>query len=317
MKYDIKLDINIFEHIISLRESLEKINIIPWVNNVFGYNQFNKTTESMNIFPLSSYEQCNNFEELKQEKKREGLSIKEIYNEIQTKISLLTMGITPIQLFKTIHPTKNIFTKKTTSIFSEEYSSTKTIKRLNNNNVAERGNSTISIASTNIINIISDNNKNKKTRASSLEFLSVSSFINSYLDLSKYEYITKINNNPNIYTLNSNLEEKILIKSPKLLIISPENSKNLQESQEPLQFAVNSRKKQIKIEPYNNICCEIAQNIYCFCRYIDGTLQIKNGSINFSYKWKYIITSVENYSYEYQMNDKNILIFKNKILFGD
>ena len=48
-----------------MRQTLEKVNIIPWIDNIFGYNQLSDSQEIINIFPLSSYEQKNNYEEKK------------------------------------------------------------------------------------------------------------------------------------------------------------------------------------------------------------------------------------------------------------
>ena len=48
-----------------MRHALEKFNIIPWIDNIFGCNQLNENKNTINIFPLSSYEQKNNYEEKK------------------------------------------------------------------------------------------------------------------------------------------------------------------------------------------------------------------------------------------------------------
>ena len=107
----------IFEFIINMRQTLEKSNIIPWVNNVFGYNQLNENEDLINIFPLSSYEQKNNFEAEKKRLEKEGKSKKEIIIQIKNNICLLSMGITPAQLFKTNHPIKNTTSRRLYSFF--------------------------------------------------------------------------------------------------------------------------------------------------------------------------------------------------------
>ncbi|MBQ1808740.1 MAG: hypothetical protein IIZ87_04345, partial [Selenomonas sp.] len=48
-----------------LYQLLERANISPWIDNIFGCNQINQTDDLINIFPRTSYEQFNNFEEKK------------------------------------------------------------------------------------------------------------------------------------------------------------------------------------------------------------------------------------------------------------
>ena len=107
----------IIEFIINLRQKLEKANIIPWIDNIFGSNQTNEDDEVINIFPLSSYEQFNNFEEMKKKLEKKGMAIKEILREIKANIDLLSLGVTPVQLFKANHPLKNITSKRLFSFF--------------------------------------------------------------------------------------------------------------------------------------------------------------------------------------------------------
>ena len=126
----------IFEFIIHMRQILEKSNIIPWVNNVFGYNQLNENDDLINIFPLSSYEQINNFEAAKKQLEKEGKSKNEILDEIKNKISLLSMGITPAQLFKTNHPLKNTASKRLYSFFDGSMNSDKILKSLSHKNLS-------------------------------------------------------------------------------------------------------------------------------------------------------------------------------------
>lgn len=107
----------IVEFIINLRQRLEKANIIPWIDNIFGSNQTNENDENINIFPLSSYEQFNNFEEMKKKLEKKGMALKEILREIKSNIDLLSLGVTPVQLFKANHPLKNITSKRLFSFF--------------------------------------------------------------------------------------------------------------------------------------------------------------------------------------------------------
>ena len=112
----------IIEFIINLRNLLETKELAPWINNIFGYKQINENYESFNCFPKYSYEQFNNFEKLKEEiNEDKNKNIKpEIINDmiknIKNKIEMLTLGLTPSQLFKSPHPYKeNNNTKEKTN----------------------------------------------------------------------------------------------------------------------------------------------------------------------------------------------------------
>ena len=93
----------IIEMIINLRQLLEKRDIIPWVDNIFGFNQDpenNINSEVYNIFAASSYEQNNDYEAMKIRLKEEGMNPDEIINQIKNSLNLLSLGICPVQLFK-------------------------------------------------------------------------------------------------------------------------------------------------------------------------------------------------------------------------
>ena len=96
----------IIEFVINLRQLLEKRDIIPWVNNIFGYNVYNENNnnncEIYNRFPASSYQENNDYESLKIKLKEEGETKSQIINDIKNRLTLLSLGICPIQLFK--HP---------------------------------------------------------------------------------------------------------------------------------------------------------------------------------------------------------------------
>ena len=116
--FDTNDESGIFEFIVNMRQLLEKSNIIPWIDNIFGCNQINKSEDLINIFPLSSYEQFNNFEEKKKKLEKKGTNKKDIINQIKENICLLGLGISPIQLFKVNHPMKlNMLSKRTYSYF--------------------------------------------------------------------------------------------------------------------------------------------------------------------------------------------------------
>jgi hypothetical protein len=109
---------SIVEYIINLRNILEKKELSPWINNIFGSNQISEDIKDYNMFPTYSYEQFNNFEKEKEminEDKSQNVNVK-IINEklksIKSKMEMLSLGLTPIQLFKYPHPEKEKNSKK-------------------------------------------------------------------------------------------------------------------------------------------------------------------------------------------------------------
>ena len=91
-----------FEFIFSLRNLLEKSEISPWIDNIFGVCQLSESEDHPNSFPLYSYEDKCEFEKIKQKQ----IPLKEKIREIEEKISLLKLGITPAKLFNKIHQGK-------------------------------------------------------------------------------------------------------------------------------------------------------------------------------------------------------------------
>ena len=81
---------------------LEKVNIIPWVDYIFGYYQEvkNNNSDIYNAFPPAAYEKNNNYELKKQLLKKEGKSESEIIKEIKNDMDMMSIGIIPMQLFK-------------------------------------------------------------------------------------------------------------------------------------------------------------------------------------------------------------------------
>ena len=111
----------IAETIINYRQLLEKRDIIPWVDNIFGCNQYVENDNKIyNIFPLTSYEQNNNYELLKKKWKEKGSSDSEIINQIKDKLNLIGLGICPVQLFK-----NQLKKRKSIYLSSKEYSLSK------------------------------------------------------------------------------------------------------------------------------------------------------------------------------------------------
>ena len=266
----------IIEFIITMRQALEKFNIIPWIDNIFGCNQLNENQNIINIFPLSSYEQKNNYEEKKKILEKEGKTKKEIFRTIKNEICILSLGITPVQIFKTNHPLKSTNSKRLGSFFDSG---------LNN-----------SINSEKIVKSLAHNN--------------LTNFINKYMN-NKY-HIFCINNE------NNNFGMKLIIKSKKnIYTLKMYNNENNNKNNLIIKYEL-WKKKQIKIEPFSKICCELSHDIFCFCRYIDNVIHIKSEKENFIYQYKCIITSLEFFSYNETKNQTtNNLNCKNEILFGD
>ena len=268
----------IIEYIITMRQALEKLNIIPWIDNIFGYNQLSENQDIINIFPLSSYEQKNNYEEKKKKLEKEGKTKKEIIRSIKSEICLLSLGISPAQIFKTNHPLKNTNSKRLGSFFDGG---------LNNS-------------------IYSDKN------VKSLAHNNLTIFINKYM-INKYHIFCITNEN-------NNFGMKLLIKSKtNIYSLKMYNNENNNKNNNNL---INKyelwKKKQIKIEPFSKMCCELSHDIFCFCRYIDNVIHIRSEKETFIYQYKCIITSLEFFSYSETKNQSNNSInCKNEILFGD
>ena len=93
----------IVEMVINLRQLLEKRDIIPWVDNIFGFYQDPDNSDNSdvyNIFSASSYEKNNNYLAMKISLKEKKMKSNEIINKIKNELNLLSLGICPVQLFK-------------------------------------------------------------------------------------------------------------------------------------------------------------------------------------------------------------------------
>ena len=121
----------IAEFIINMRKNLEKVNILPWVDNVFGANQdyIDEEGTIINLFSRSSYEQFYNYEQMKVELKKKGKNKSEIINIIKDQINILSLGITPIKIFKTCSKKRNM-----SKMISSRISSKANIKKPNESN---------------------------------------------------------------------------------------------------------------------------------------------------------------------------------------
>ena len=118
---------------------------------------------------------------------------------------------------------------------------------------------------------------------------------------------------------NNNFGMKLIIKSKKnIYTLKMYNNENNNKNNNSIIKYELWKKKQIKIEPFSRMCCELSHDIFCFCRYIDNVIHIKSEKESFIYQYKCIITSLEFFSYNETKNQtNNNLNCKNEILFGD
>ena len=108
-----KRDETYVEFVIYMRNLLEKSDISPWIDDIFGVYQLSNTDDHPNSYPLYTYESLCNFEKIK----NQNISLKEKIEQIEQKISLLKLGITPSKLFNKNHPKNN---KQKNNEFDEE-----------------------------------------------------------------------------------------------------------------------------------------------------------------------------------------------------
>ena len=260
----------IAEFIINMRQELEKTNILPWVDNIFGCNQIIKNNSSnneiYNIFPSSAYEK--DYEKMKATLKKQGKNPSEIINAIKTEINVLNFGMIPKQLFKSSSKAKKV--SKDMSIKKEVNSKQNNKKSLD-------------------YNIIKD--------------------INSFLKLN-------LDEKSKIFLLDNNNVQKLIIKSKKTLHFLP--LFNNSENKNTIIKRELRTKNRVKFIPLSKMICELSNDIFLSCGYIDKIIKI-----NFSDKKEFlvyydnIITSVEYYSHKEKEIAKNVIRHSNKVIFGD
>ena len=299
------------EFIINHRKSFDSLNIAPWINNIFGYNQINTSKEIMNIFPLYSYEQFNDLDKEIQ-KIKEKLKGKEnkyslLYCEMRTKIAILDLGITPIQLFKASHPEKPGTTHNNSLIDlnSSVKGSSKSLSTILN--VLNSSNS----SNTNKSKIEKKSDKKKKEEKINELFIPIKDFV-SNLKNQKYNMI-----------LNNQTMSIFFIYRNSIFILNILNSskKNINNNEQKINYPIELKLKnnliQIDSSPSSfskNICCELMTGFYCICRNENKTIKFinYNEKYYFSYLWLCIITAIEPY----------VCIIKNdiydwKLILGD
>ena len=88
------------QFIINLRNILDKSDISPWIDNIFGSKQFSNSDEEPNSYPQCSYEQFSELEKIKNGTQK----IEDKIESMQRKIDILKFGITPAKIFSRPHP---------------------------------------------------------------------------------------------------------------------------------------------------------------------------------------------------------------------
>ena len=289
---------------------LESVNIVPWINNIFGNLQINDSENYMNIFPKYSYEQFNNYDKTIATMKKQNMTDKQIYENIRNEIVVLSLGITPLQLFKSGHPEvknknksskkmpyntennyNNIFSRVTTFTNNADIS---TISNQNNNDLSI---SSVNNNSSDSFNSLQKKNKSFNKRLKEI-FKPIREFISKLNENNKYDIIIN-NDSMSLIFINSNIMKIFNLKGKK--------EKNN-------EIKLNS--KFVNLPSTKNICCELLPDFYCICRSINQTLIFKTNQQTFSYLWLCVITAVEPLR-----QSKTIISlvdnYENKIIFGD
>ena len=127
----------IAEFIINMRQQLERVNILPWVDIFFGCYQDieSKNNENLihkgiyNIFPLSSYEK--KFNKRIKEIEEQSNNLSEIIRDIKLEMNYLSVGMSPLQLFNSPLGDKKFYKNKPSRNFSISIGNTKDITELN------------------------------------------------------------------------------------------------------------------------------------------------------------------------------------------
>ena len=300
------------EFIINHRKILDNINIVPWINNIFGYNQINDSKEVMNIFPIYSYEQFNDLDKdvqkMKEKLKDNENIYLEIYNEIRSSITILDLGITPIQLFKSPHPERQV--------------------NANNNNSMIDLNSSIKNSSkslSGVLNISSGSNNESNTSMKKSDLKTEKKnheekIAELFSPIEKFIFMQKSQRYKII--LNNQTTSLFFIFKKAIIIYNILNSKKINSNEPNIEYPV-----EIKLTNYlvdidssisRNICCELMVGFYCICRNDNKTLKFVNynGKCIFSYLWLCIITSIEIYNCKV-INTNYFSDYKYKLYIGD
>ena len=279
---------SIVEYIINLRNILEKKELSPWINNVFGSNQISEDIKDYNMFPTYSYEQFNNFEKEKEminEEKSQNVNVK-IINEklksLRSKMEMLSLGLTPIQLFKYPHPEKEKHSKK----------------KVDNINTSTQEN----------CNQI----ENAKTfyKKKTINY-GINKCLKDFINKGDLSNLKCIFNNFD----NGNLKIVFLFENNlKIFTYISENGKDIPEKNISLEDNMNV----LNIKPYRNLFAEIYENVYLLCRLSNNTLLLFSEKQKTFIEWPCAITAIELYTHHHKIiSSTNTDIHINKIFSGD
>ena len=297
------------EFIINHRIALEEANIVPWINNIFGFNQLNETEESYNVFQITSYEQKfedNNVQKEKSKDKNKNKSDYEIFNEIRLNLAILDLGITPMQLFKSPHPEKIIDNNSDINNINNLNKSS-TIKPKSSKNLGDINNNNLNINNISKKEKKLQNDKNKIIK----QLFSNAKRFNEKQQSKKYK----------LY-LNEETMNLFYIYKNQISIINIYSTDPSPKIKYPINLNLSNNLVTLESEfydnPSNNILIELMPGYYCICRNENKTLKFMNFTQKFeaSFLWTSVITSIELYSHKidskFSGSDNSFLIF-----FGD
>ena len=306
---------NSVEFIINHRKYLDSMNIVPWINNIFGFNQINNSKEVMNIFPVYSYEQYNDFDKeiqkIKDDLKEKNNFYELLYQEVRMKLAILDLGISPIQLFKSSHPERPALLNNSSMIDlnSSIRSSSKSLGSILNASDSSMNNSNL-----NTSNNANTNNKNKNDKKTGKK--DNEKKINELFKPIK-EYVSKQKSQKYKIYINNQTMNIYFIFQSHITIYNILHSKN---SKFQIDYPVTLKLKEnlVQIDSFKNICCELMPGFYCICRNENKTLKFLNFNkkYNFSFLWFNIITVIEAYSCNIK-SDSFKPIYEWKLILGD
>ena len=195
---------------------------------------------------------------------------------------MLSLGLTPIQLFKYPHPEKEKYSKKKIDIINTSTQE--------NCNKIENGKTYYK----------------KKT---------INYGINKYLiDFIKKEDLSSLKC---IFNNFDNGMIKILFlfeNNLKIFTYISENGKDIPEKNISLEDNMNI----LNIKPYRNLFVELYENVYLLCRLSNNTLLLFSEKQKNFIEWPCAITAIESYTYHHKsMPNTNSDIHINKIFSGD
>ena len=209
------------EFIIKSRNQLEKSDLSPWIDNIFGAKQIDKSEENPNLFALSSYEEFSDVEKIKND---ENIELIKKVEEIKIKIDLVKFGMSPAKLFSKPHDKKEFFDKNEDNDEGFEKKKDK-IENAINNIISKK------LKERNFFYIINNNNENEielifkfnnkidihKLKFGESKFSEISLKIKDQIDIEPY------NNSfcelfPEVYCLVRNIDNTLIITSPKKIL---------------------------------------------------------------------------------------------------